>query len=246
MKRRAGLTLAFALAIASLTGCNSAAKAPLEGNYFPLTPNSTWTYQIISKSRRIQYRITDRVLGRKYIPSLEVSGFVVNESYSLPRGGIRPLVYYTSNGYISRLSALAYDKKKIEAPAWGRSEETDFLPVRLAPNLTWKNVIFPYGHLSGAFHISQVHHSFAEPGYVDVPAGRFAGCIRIETQARYQGGIYAKQGKALQLTYFDWYAPGVGLVKTVVMEGGQNGHEMEQVKLTRFKIAPAAGARPGH
>ncbi|HVB80409.1 MAG TPA: hypothetical protein VNE82_10770 [Candidatus Binataceae bacterium] len=239
MSRIVGVVLAFALAVAPLEGCKSGdIRSGI--NYFPLTPNSTWTYQIDAKSQGTQYQITDRVLGIKYVPALKLTGLVVDESYSLARGGIRPLVYYSKDGYIARLSALDYDQKDIEAPSWGRSEEARFLPLRLAPNLTWSNVIFPYGHLSGAFDINQKHRTFAETKEIDTPAGRFNNCIRIETQATYEGGMYARRKQHLQLTYMDWYAPNVGLIKTVALEGGPTGPEMDRVELVRFNVTPAA------
>jgi hypothetical protein len=241
MSRLAGLALAIALAVVSLAGCNSR-DFGAGSNYFPLTPDSTWTYQIFAKSQGTQYQITDRVVGIKYVPALKLTGSVVDETYSLARGGIRPLVYYAKGGYIARLSALDYDQKTITAPSWGRSEEAQFLPLQLAPNLVWTNVIFPYGHLSGSFDINQEHRTFAEDKEIQTPAGRFKNCIRIETQARYEGGMYAQKKQHLQLTYIDWYAPNVGLVKTVALEGGPTGPEMDRVELLRFKITPAGAA----
>ena len=239
MSRRIGLVLAVVIAIVALGGCDSGGSGP-GANYFPLTPNSTWTYQIASKSQATQFQITDRVIGVKYVPALKVTGSVVDESYSLQRGGTRPLVYYAKDGYIARLSALDYDQKKIQAPSWGRSEEAQFLPLRLTPNLTWTNVIFPYGHLSGAFDISQNHRTFAETKQIETPAGRFDSCIRIETQAQYEGGTYSQKGKHLRLTYLDWYAPNVGLIRTLALEGGPTGPEMERVELVRFKVTPVS------
>jgi uncharacterized protein DUF3108 len=238
MSRAVGCLAVFALMVVSLAGCKSG-DLGLGTDYFPLTPNSTWTYQIFAKSQGTQYQITDRVVGMKYVPALKLTGSVVDESYSLARGGTRPLVYYAKDGYIARLSALDYDQKTITAPSWGRSEEAQFLPLRLAPNQTWTNVIFPYGHLSGSFDISQTHRTFAETKQIETPAGRFTNCIRIETQAKYEGGMYARKKQQLQLTYMDWYAPNVGLVKTVSLEGGPDGPEMDRVELVRFKVTPA-------
>lgn len=239
MSRKVDLALAVILALTSLTGCNSGSAGPAN-SYFPLTPNSVWTYQIVSKSQRTQYQITDRAVGVEYVPALKVTGFVVDESYSLSRGGTRPLVYYAKDGYIARLSALNYYQKKIQAPSWGRSEEAQFLPVRLTPNLAWKNVIFPYGNLSGAFDITQSHRTFAESRRIVTPAGGFRGCIRVETQAKYEGGAYAAKDRHLKLTYIDWYAPGVGLIKTVALEGGPTGSEMEKVELVNFSVTPVS------
>jgi hypothetical protein len=236
--RRLGIICAAALAVAVLAGCNSGSSAAVGGNYFPLTANSTWTYQIDSKSQRTQYQITDRVLGRKYVPALKLTGSIVNESYSLARGGTRPLVYYSKNGFITRLSALAYSEKAIQGPSWGRSEERNFLPLHLAPNQSWKNVIYPYGHMAGAFEITQSHRTFLETREIDVPAGHFTHCIRIETNAQYEGGAYAQRGEHLKLAYIDWYAPNVGLIKTLALEGGPKGPVMERVYLVSYKIAP--------
>ena len=245
MSRMAGLIVAFALALASLEGCKTG-NIGSGTNYFPLTPNSTWTYQIFAKSQGTQYQITDRVVGVKYVPALKLTGSIVDESYSLARGGTRPLVYYAKDGYIARLSALDYDQKNILAPSWGRSEEAQFLPLQLQPNLIWTNVIFPYGHLSGAFDINQSHHTFAETKPIETPAGRFDNCIRIETQAKYEGGMYARKKQQLQLTYMDWYAPNVGLIKTVALEGGPTGPEMDRVELVRFNVTPAAAQNISH
>jgi hypothetical protein len=245
MGRMTGLVVALALALAPLTACKTG-NPESENNYFPLTPNSTWTYQIFAKSQGTQYQITDRVVGVKYVPALKLTGSIVDESYSLERGGTRPLVYYAKDGYIARLSALDYDQKTILAPSWGRSEESQFLPLQLQPNLAWSNVIFPYGHLSGSFDINQSHRTFAESKQIETPAGRFDKCIRIETQARYEGGMYARKKPQLELTYLDWYAPNVGLIKTVALEGGPGGPEMDRVVLIRFNVTPNVALGGAH
>src|SRR5271155_4072132 len=51
--RRLVLVLAVALAIAPLGGCKSGGIGS-GTNYFPLTADSTWTYQILSKSQGLQ------------------------------------------------------------------------------------------------------------------------------------------------------------------------------------------------
>ncbi|MGH8013386.1 MAG: TapB family protein [Candidatus Binataceae bacterium] len=241
MCRRIAVLMVLALAIVPLMSCEKAQpKAVFDPamarSFFPLEANATWTYQIKSKSQRKNYVVTDRVIGVKYVPSLNVTGEVVEEYYNMDRGGTRPIVYVAKNGYLTRLSGLDYKKKSIEAPAWGRSEDGMFLPQRLTPNLVWSNTIFPFGHMPGSFDIKQTHRTYFEAGQVEVPAGHFHNCIRIETQAKYEGGTYAKMKGNMRLIYKDWYAPHVGLIKTVAFEGGPNGHLMEQVELIRFDI----------
>lgn len=243
MSRKAALTLIFALAAAPFLGCSGSpghgSTASLSGNYFPLGANSTWTYKVDSKSQRAHYTVTDRVIGEKFVHALNMTGDVVQETYTMSRGGARPIIYYSKNGYLTRLSGLSYSNQKIVMPAWGRSEESNFLPASLHPNAVWSNKILPFGHMPGAFDIVQTHHSFLEAKDIVVPAGHFKGCIRVETEAQYVGGSYGKVGTGLKLAYRDWYAPNVGLVKTVALEGGPKGPVMERVVLVSYQIGKA-------
>jgi hypothetical protein len=247
MSRKAALTLIFALAAAPFLGCSRSPghgpKASLSGNYFPLGANSTWTYKVDSKSQRAHYTVTDRVIGHEFVRALNMAGDVVQETYTMSRGGARPIVYYLKGGYLSRLSGLSYSNREIVMPAWGRSEESNFLPASLAPDSVWSNKILPFGHMPGAFDIAQTHHSYLESKDVVVPAGHFKRCIRVETRAQYEGGSYGKVGMGIKLAYVDWYAPDVGLVKTLALEGGPKGPVMEQVVLISYEVGkPTNGA----
>ena len=51
-----------------------------------------------------------------------------------------------------------------------------------------------------------------------------------------------KAGKPSKLTYEDWYAPNVGLIKTITYEGDAGGPEMERVELIHFKLPASANA----
>jgi hypothetical protein len=240
------LAIISSLLLGSLSGCqrNLAQYNPaLAGAFFPLAPNSIWTYRIQSKSQKETYVITDKVLGVKYVPSLNVTGQVVEEFYNLDRGGSRPIVYVSKDGYLSRLSGLEYSKDEIETPAWGRSEEGEFMPARMAPDVSWNSMVFPFGHIDGAFDIRQSHHTVFDTSEVAVPGGHFNGCIRIDTMATYEGGSFSKSKKNSNLLYRDWYAPNVGLIKTEVLEGGENGPRMELVELLKF-ASPAVRLPP--
>ena len=224
----------------SLLGCHwkTAQFDPrVARDFFPLARDSVWTYRVNSKSQRTTYVVTDKAVGEKYVPSLNTTGQVVEEYYNMDRGGTRPILYITKDGYWTRLSGLDYSKDDIEAPAWGRSEDGEFMPAVLMPGVNWKSRMFPFGHIPGSFDISQLHHTFFEPTDIVVPAGHFGGCMRIETEALYEGGSYARSGKPLRLVYEDYYAPHVGLIKTVALEGSARGAEMELVELIRF-LAP--------
>ena len=246
LRKTIALMICFAFS-APLFGCHgkSAQFDPASSrDFFPLVPDSVWTYRVNSKSQRSTYVVTDKAMGEKYVPSLNTTGQVVEEFYNMDRGGTRPIVYVTKNGYWTRLSGLDYSKDDIEAPVWGRSEEGEFMPAILTPGVNWKSQIFPFGHMPGAFDIRQLHRTFFESADVIVPAGHFSGCIRIETEALYEGGSYAKIRKPARLVYEDYYAPHVGLVKTLALEGGLSGHEVERVELLRFLAPHASNLTP--
>ncbi|MGH7932642.1 MAG: hypothetical protein ACREQN_05675 [Candidatus Binataceae bacterium] len=228
--------LAIALLGTSICACSGSWSWEPSANFFPLVPNETWTYRVQSKSQRASYVMTDRVIGSQYVPALKLTGEVVEEYYNFDRAGLRPIIYFEKRGYLTRLSGLEYAKTdhKIVAPSWGRSLDQDFLPERLIPNLAWNNELFPYGKLPGAFEVAQNHKTYVEKHEIDVPAGHFHNCIRVETEALYHGGAYSNEKRQLKLAYVDWYAPNVGLVRTVAYQGGLGGPEMERVELVRF------------
>jgi hypothetical protein len=235
------MIVAAALIGVSASSCRSAHWAiDTSAVFFPLKPHMMWTYRVESKSQRANYIVTDMVMGPQYVPALKISGAVVQEFYNFDRAGLRPIIYLEKDGYLTRLSGLDYVQQQIKGPAWGRSIEERFLPQHLTPDRSWDNKLFPYGQLPGSFDIAQRHKSFGEPEEVAVPAGHFRGCIRIETQAHYEGGAYAQQKMNLNLAYADWYAPNVGLIKTIAYQGNSDGPEMERVELIRFETSTKA------
>jgi hypothetical protein len=196
--------------VALITGCrNNASFDPASaGTFFPLHRGSSWTYRIVDKNLATNQIVTDRVIGAGHIDALKTAGEAVSESDNMNGGGREStFLYVMEDGYLTRVSSVG-------VPAWA-SYERRFLPQFLKPGLTWTNSFFPFGRLPAAFYVMQKHRTFLEAGDIVVPAGRFSGCIRIETDAVY--GPPRKDG-VLHLKYVDWYAPNVGLVKTRVLK----------------------------
>lgn len=243
MRKGTVVICAAALALAGVAACKSVRwQLGSSTDFFPLKPNTVWMYMVQSKSQSGRYVVTDRALGNEYVPALKMNGDVVEEFYNFNGGGVRPIVYYPKNGFITRMSGLDYENKQIVVPVWGRSTEDYFLPVRLVPDLNWSNKLFPYGKGSGTFGIVQQHRSFPEAREIVVPAGHFAGCIRIETSSHYEGGMYESKNRKMSISYVDWYAPNIGLVRTIAHEGTIDGDEMERVELIRFQSPTKAAA----
>jgi hypothetical protein len=225
------------LAVTVLTGAitfynlNSDLKSETD-RFFPLKAETRWSYSVDSRSQQSKYVIFDVAKGSAYVDKLHKHCLIVDETYNIDRGGTRPIIYCTSEGFFDRLSGLEYDGDKIEFPPFTFSDERHFLPLGLRPDRIWANVIHPFGRLSGdAPTISQSHKSFAETAVIVVPAGKFSDCVRVETTAKFTGGAYREP---LVLQYFDWYAPDVGLVKTIAREQEHGGELVEDVELIEF------------
>src|SRR5437867_5396607 len=71
---------------APLLGCHGKItqfNPGLAHDFFPLAPESVWTYRVNSKSQHNTYVVTDKAVGEKYVPSLNITGQVVEEYYNM-------------------------------------------------------------------------------------------------------------------------------------------------------------------
>jgi hypothetical protein len=213
-------------AVVQLFGCQKSAPfdPALAGSFFPLRPGSSWTYRVIDKGQNTTEVFTDRAVGQERIGPAGAASEVVSE-YSGSNGkGKSTIFYVVEDGYVSRVFGLG-DRSQI------LFQERGFLPRLLKPDLTWSNSLFPFGRLPEGFYVIQNHRTSLEAGVVLVPAGHFSNCIRIETEAVYSDSS-SKQVRKLR--YLDWYAPNVGLVKTLVLKSGFFGSETARVELLSF------------
>ncbi len=223
--------LYLTLTIVQLSSCQR--KAPfdpaLSSSFFPLRTGSTWKYRVIDKRQSSVKIFTDRTVGLKHVGSAIDSGGLVLEDFN-SNGKDNSIISYTvENGYITRSIRLG-DPEQI------LSKERRFLPRLLEPDLTWSNSYFPFGRFPEAFHLTQTHRTLLETDVVQVPAGDFSDCIRIETETLYEanGHDFHHPHDNRRLRYLDWYAPNVGLIKTLVLESGFFGKEIARVELLSF------------
>jgi hypothetical protein len=209
-----GFVLVFVQAAA---GCQSSAPlhpTPADG-FFPLHTGSKWTYGLTYEngtrgilSERVE--TSDGGAAAAVVRS-DYTGFYdpvpdeLREAYRSKDAEIKTR-YNVDAGYLVRTESVG------GVPGLYRFEESRFLPRDLRPGQAWSNTLKPIAFLA----ITQHHRSFLETHAVVVPAGRFSGCIRVETEAFYAG----PQGTTSQQYFIDWYAPSVGLVKTLVLKRG--------------------------
>jgi hypothetical protein len=82
--------------------------------------------------------------------------------------------------------------------------------------------------------VQQRHRVAPKPERVVVPGGVFARCMRVETTAIHSGVDDHGAHTGPQVTYYysDWYAPGVGLVKTE--QRGTDAVVIATIELVRY------------
>jgi hypothetical protein len=227
MKRKWLLVTALLLTTGQVIGCQKRTSFDPKsaGTFFPLRPSLSWTYRVIDRKQATASTFTDRVVEDRRIGTL--SAGEIESEYSGPTGMFSTTILYVpEGGYLTRQSGNVESGRFLLA-------ERAFLPQVLKPGLTWSNSVVPFADQPDAFHVTQLHRTFFERREVVVPAGRFFGCIRIETEALYQGDS-SHEDPPLRLKYLDWYAPQVGLVKTLVMKSGFFGSELARIELLNF------------
>ncbi len=257
-RSRARTAVAGGLLAASVIGsCGGVpfplAKAPVSSAprtvevYFPLTDQSQWTYRIQDFGRRWTYLNTVRVHGNRYVAELKRSGIAVEERYSGNTALFvveeqEPMLYFRENGFLSRIF-LTYQGGNL-VPTSG-SGESQFLPEDLSDGKVWASdtQAFRVGGDLG-FRVNHRHTISTEREVVHVPAGDFENCVRIDTFST-QGPNSGRNGEELVFYYVDWYAPGVGLIRSQQWDDEERSHERARIELLKYKVESRAGVSAG-
>jgi len=201
-------------------GCAAAAKkhgATPVADFFPLAPNSHWEYSVSRSPRGERFRFAATVRQDDFTAPNGRHCRIVEERYGDVAPDQRfPVVYCAEGGFLHRVMSLEYRGESLEDNGL-RSGEVKFLPTNLAQASAWEGLTNAYRLPDGSgFEVRQLHKVYAQPEPVDVPAGRFEHCARVETTAVHVaiGPDGSPVGPRIVYYYSDWYAPGVGLVRT--------------------------------
>ena len=142
-----------ATSIALIVVCTLAACRPARLKYtspesvtdfFPLTAQSRWIYDVNDKSQAHPFTITDTVIGQRYIPSLNLLGTLVDEYCSLEGADEKtPIMFFDRDGYLVKVSALVYSRSDITAAPFGVVRENKFLPIQIIDEERWNDEFWP-------------------------------------------------------------------------------------------------------
>ena len=215
LQRRCGVAVALFGA-----GCSVVAASRGRGadtSFFPLAPLSHWEYVVTRQGGHDTFHFVATVQPDDFRAQDGRRCRVVDERYGDVGPAERfPVVYCREGGYLHRVMSLEYRGNAL-ADTGLRSGELKFLPTDLGPAQTWEGHTSAYRQPDGSgFDVQQLHQVMPDREQVVVPAGAFSRCIRVETTAIHSAtdASGAQVGPRVVYYYSDWYAPGVGLVRT--------------------------------
>jgi hypothetical protein len=183
-------------------------------SYYPLKEGITWTYQISmsrlgsAESQKIVVtNFASRDLkGKKVTPQkLDVNGQTSFSFYAEDESGI---FEYASQG-----------------PGAPEPE------IKVTPTYTLKNPIQVgttwEDKTKTAFENEKIPYTLksmieSKDEIVTVPAGTFKGCIKVKGtgSAEKNTGLFGIA--KIKVEHYDWYAPGIGMIKSIVKESSNN------------------------
>lgn len=237
---------AWWLPILMLASCSAAARrspGPTT-DFFPLAPRSEWEYTVARRGGTERVALVATVNPEKFVAGDGRTCAVVDERYADGDGLPLPIVYCVEGGYLHRVMSLEYRGATLTDNGL-RSGEVKFLPIDLAHASTWEGRTSAYRLPDGSgFEVWQAHRSRPEPQEVVVSAGHFAGCIRVDTTATHSAteADGTPVGPQVVFYYSDWYAPGVGLVRTEQRDA--TAEILATIELVHYQIPGGASPAP--
>ena len=235
--------IGFALLATLGVGCAATVKKQGGGtsvaDFFPLAPNSHWEYLVSRRPQGERFRFAATVRQDEFAGPNGHRCRIVEERYGdLSPNERFPVVYCAEGGFLHRVMSLEYRGEALEDNGL-RSGEVKFLPINLGQASAWEGLTNAYRLPDGSgFEVRQLHQVYAQPEPIEVPAGRFERCARVETTAVHSaiGPDGTPVGPRVVFYYSDWYAPGVGLVRTE--QRSATAEVLATIELVSYQIGP--------
>ncbi|MEX2207386.1 MAG: hypothetical protein WEF50_14250 [Myxococcota bacterium] len=218
---RGGLALCSLLLLAlGVAACASdpPPHAPGAGSreYFPLEKGGHWSYELSTGPFSATTRMEVKSRGPHAVRDSNEALFLMEEQlsgrvYGLEPGGL--VGYRIANGYLTRIPAVSLGDDGRVSIFGG--DAMSFLPVDPNPGQTWSDRSEVFRESGGARQVWTAE--VAAVGSMRVPAGRFDDVIVVRSQ---QWDPEWDSNRPLH-SYEDYYARGVGLIRSVSHNNAQ-------------------------
>jgi hypothetical protein len=184
------------LGLLALLSANQLYGGEPASKYYPLKPDLTWTYKVSSDKG------PDHKIVVTNLPAKEVNGVTVTPRKWDTGGMVKYYLMAADNMGIYRYGEQQ-DEKAEPVPT---KPKVYSLKDPVSTGTTW-DINTKLGEDDLTVNLTVESTSEA----VTVPAGTYKDCVKIKHK-----GASQKEGAGISLEAFEWYAPEVGLVKSMV------------------------------
>jgi hypothetical protein len=209
--------------------------------WFPLQEGAKWVYEVRTGLGTIEMEVNAR--GQVALREGNGTLFVMDERNRGPKLGFvesAPVGYKVDQGYHARFQAVDYDEAG-KLRFLGQDTPTWFLPVDPKPGHSWiqSNQLFATPENAGG--AMNWMGRVVGTGGLKVPAGDFPEALQVHIEYRESDAV-----ERPTMVYDDWYARGVGLLRSVTHD--PSGDSSKDIELTlieyHFPAAAAVAAPP--
>ena len=238
-RRRRLRELALLIGLAAAVGaidCDSpeSDRAPggAANEYFPLVPGAHWRYKLALEIGAAEVEVVAR--GDSAIEGLAGLAFVMDE-HALDAGvlgiaEVGPTAYVARDGFLCRYTGLDY-RSPDQLRMLGGEDPARVMPLAQAPGASWTNEtrLLQQPENGGGGLIKWTGRTSLVADLV-VPAGNFKDVLLVETEY-WDPSV---NPDAPLLSYQDYYARGVGLLRSVTKNERDGGTQMVEQTLLDF------------
>ena len=230
------LALAGAAASVSCRSESSAERAPgpAATEFFPLVKGARWTYKLDLVVTSTELEVLAK--GDTQIEGLGRLAFVMDErnlGQQLGMAPVGPTAYVAADGFLSRYTGLDYTQGD-HLKMLGSEDPTRVIPLGAVPGTEWTNETRLMQQPEGGGGLIKWTGRTKRAESVTVPAGTFTDVILVETEY-WDPSI---DEAAPLISYQDWYARGVGLLRSVTSNARDGGKRMAEQSLESFEFPP--------
>jgi hypothetical protein len=224
----------------ALTACASSlaprARGPAADVYFPMVAGTQWVYQVHTGPSTIAtLEVTAR--GPTAVPGVAERLFIMEERSSAALFGAAAdgVVGYASDGdFVRRVEALAQDESGgLQALGSGM---VAVLPLDPRPGQRWSGEVALFSARQETPLTQLWTYAVEGAGRVDVPAGSFSDVILVRSWL----WDASAPREAPIVHYEDYYARGVGLIRSISRRGDPAGSALTQ-ELLAVRFGEVAG-----
>lgn len=211
---------------------SSSASGAAAADYFPLVPGAHWRYKYALAVGGIEVEVVAR--GDSAVEGLPGVAFIMDEhALSADALGIAEVgatAYVARDGFLCRYTGLDY-RSPDRLRMLGEEDPARVMPLGASPGASWTHetriLQQPEGGGGGRIKWTGRTKPVAE---LIVPAGKFSDVLLVESEY-WDPSI---QTDAPLLSYQDYYARGVGLLRSVTKNEREGGIQMVEQTLLAF------------